>query len=201
MPVRTPRGRAAAYRAVWQWPLRSPARLALTTAAIFALGAGITLGIGALRGGPSLADPQAGPDAVDTRAPAASPTAGAAASAPTALPPVAELEPPTLPLSQAPPEALRVAARWSAAWLRPPAGTTTEEWLEGLRPYTTEEYLPTLAEVAPENIPATDVTGEPQPVQVRPRSVQVEVPTDAVTLLLLVVDTESGWRVAGHDRA
>jgi hypothetical protein len=31
--------------------------------------------------------------------------------------------------------------------------------------------------------------------------VQVEVPTDALTLRILVVDTEAGWRVAGYDRA
>jgi hypothetical protein len=180
--------------------LRSPARLALATAAVLALAAGITLGVGALRGVPSLSARSGGPDAVATGAPASGPTPGAAASAPTALPPVAELRPPSLPLSKAPPAALRVAARWSAAWLRPRPGTSTEEWLDGLRPYTTEEYLPTLAGVAPENIPATRVTGEPRPVQVAPRSVQVEVRTDAATLLLLVVDTENGWRVAGHDR-
>ncbi len=199
MPIRTPRGRAAAYRAVWQWPLRSPARLALTTFAVLALAAGITLGIGAVRGVPSLSARPAGPDAAATGAPASGPAPGAE-SAPTALPPVAELRPPSLPLSKAPRAALRVSARWSAAWLRPPPGTTTEEWLDGLRPYTTEEYLPTLACVAPENIPATKVTGEPRPVQVAPRSVQVEVRTDATTLLLLVVETEEGWRVAGHDR-
>jgi hypothetical protein len=200
MPIRTPRGRAAAYRAVWQWPLRSPARLALTTASVLALAAGITLGIGALRGLPSLSDRPAGPAAVATGAPAPGPATGAAASAATALPPVAELRPPSLPLSKAPAAALRVAGRWSAAWLRPPPGTTTEEWLDGLRPYTTEEYLPTLAGVAPENIPATKVTGQPRPVQVAPRSVEVEVRTDGPTLLLLVVETENGWRVAGHDR-
>jgi len=200
MPIRTPRGRAAAYRAVWQWPLWSPARLVLTTAAILALAAAITLGIGALRGVPSLSDRSAGPDDVATGSPASGPAPGTAASAPTALPPVAELKPPSLPLSKAPSAAIRVAARWSAAWLRPPPGTTTEEWLDGLRPYTTEEYLPTLAGVAPENIPATKVTGEPRPVHVAPRSVQVEVRTNAATLLLLVVDTENGWRVAGQDR-
>jgi hypothetical protein len=183
---------------VWQWPLRSPARLVLTTAAVLALAAGITLGLGALRGVPSLSTRPA-PDAAATAAPASGPAPGAA-SAPTALPPVAELRPPSLPLSKAPPAALRVAARWSAAWLRPPPGTTTEEWLDGLRPYTTEEYLPTLAGVAPENIPASKVTGQPRAVQVAPRSVKVEVRTDAATLLLLVVDTENGWRVAGHDR-
>ena len=37
-------------------------------------------------------------------------------------------------------------------------------------------------------------------MRVAPRSVQIEVRTDATTLLLLVVDTENGWRVAGHDR-
>jgi hypothetical protein len=30
--------------------------------------------------------------------------------------------------------------------------------------------------------------------------VVVEVPTDALTLQVDVVDTEAGWRVAGYDR-
>jgi hypothetical protein len=33
------------------------------------------------------------------------------------------------------------------------------------------------------------------------RSVQVEVPTNALTLDVLVVLTDDGWRVAGYDRA
>ena len=37
MPIRTPRGRSAAYRALWQWPLRSPARLGLTAIFLLAL--------------------------------------------------------------------------------------------------------------------------------------------------------------------
>jgi hypothetical protein len=113
---------------------------------------------------------------------------------------VPDLEPSPVPLSQAPPAALDVAARWSAAWLRPPEGTTAQQWLEGLRATTTEEYLGVLTGVDPVNIPSTRVTGEPRPVRVAARSVQVEVPTDALKLLVLVVDTESGWRVAGYDR-
>jgi len=120
---------------------------------------------------------------------------------PTALPPVRELVPSALPLSQAPSAAVRVAARWSAAWLRPPEGTSGAQWLNGLRPYTTDEYLGVLAGVDPGNIPATRVTGEPRPMRVAERSLQVEVPTDALTLVVLVVDTEAGWRVAGYDRA
>ena len=44
------------------------------------------------------------------------------------------------------------------------------------------------------------VTGEPRATKVAARSVQVEVPTNALTLDVLVVLTDDGWRVAGYDR-
>ena len=47
MPIRTPRGRSAAYRALWQWPLRSPARLGLTAIFLLALVVGAVAGINA----------------------------------------------------------------------------------------------------------------------------------------------------------
>ncbi|MGQ0573745.1 MAG: hypothetical protein ACT4RN_06005 [Pseudonocardia sp.] len=194
MPIRSPRGRAAAYRALWQWPLRSPARLAVTSVLVVALAVGLSVGVGALGGGGDAPATRVGATPTPVRPAPAAPS-------PTALPPVAELTPSSLPLSRAPEAAMQVARRWSAAWLRPRAGVGTEEWLDGMRPYTSEEYLGVLAAVDPANIPATRLTGEPRPVRVAPRSVQVEVPTDALTLLVLVVDTEDGWRVAGYERA
>lgn len=119
----------------------------------------------------------------------------------TALPPVAELTPSALPPEQAPAQALQVASRWATAWATHPAGTTTESWLAGLRPYTTDEYLTVLTGVDPGNVPATRVTGPAKAVRYSPHSVQVDVPTDALTLRILVIDGDSGWRVAGHDRA
>ncbi|MDN5751428.1 MAG: hypothetical protein L0H64_23495 [Pseudonocardia sp.] len=105
-------------------------------------------------------------------------------------------------MSSAPPAALDVAARWSAAWVRPPEGTTAAQWIEGLRPLTTQEYLGVLATVDPVAVPATRVTGPPRPVAVAANSVRAEVPTDALTLLVLVVLTADGdWRVSGYDRA
>lgn len=201
MPIRSPRGRATAYRALWQWPLRSPARLAVTVVAAVAVAVGVSLAATAV-GGPSendglaagLARPTAG------AVPRASGSRASAARTPTALAPVPDLTPTTRPTSQAPAAALDVAARWSAAWVRPPAGATAQQWLDGLRATTTEEYLGVLGAVEPANIPATRVTGDPRPVRVAARSVQVEVPTDALTLVVLVVDTETGWRVAGYDR-
>jgi hypothetical protein len=204
VPIRSPHGRASAYRTLWAWPLRSPVRLVVTGAAVLAVVAGVSFGIGSLNAGNGGEQLGASPS---TRSAPRSSTwnderwnAESAAPAPTALPSVPELTPSPLPLSRAPAEAIAVAARWSAAWVRPPDGTTAEEWLDGLRNSTTDEYLGVLSGVDPANIPATRVTGKPRPVRVAASSVQAEVPTNALTLLVLVVDTDEGWRVAGYDR-
>jgi hypothetical protein len=128
------------------------------------------------------------------------PTVTAVPAAPAAPPP--ELTPTVLPLSAAPVAALGVAQRWASAWADHPSGVTGAQWSDRLRPYTTDEYLPVLASVDPANVPSSRVTGPPRAVEVRPESLRVDVPTDAVTLQLLVVQVGPGdWRVAGYDRA
>jgi hypothetical protein len=196
VPIRTPRGRSAAYRALWQWPLRSPARLGLTAVFLLALVVGAVAGIGAVTTGRSVGTAVAAGGATLT------PQAGrpAAPVTPTVLPPVAPLTPSSLPLSAAPNPALSVAARWAAAWVDHPSGVSAQQWVDGLRPFTTDEYLGVLVGVDPANIPASRVTGEPRATKVAARSVQVEVPTNALTLNVLVVLTDDGWRVAGYDR-
>lgn len=163
---------------------------------VVALLAGITLLI-SLLGDPGRTATPNGTNQSNVAAP------GRSAGPSSTPPPVAELTPSILPLSQAPPAALTAASSWATAWVKHPAGTTTDQWLAGLRPFTTPEYLAVLASVDPANVPASSVTGPPKPVLVSPRSLRVEVPTNALTLLLLVVDyTGNGdWRVAGHDRA
>src|SRR5207302_11319516 len=104
----------------------------------------------------------------------------------TRLPPVAELTPSALPLSKAPAAALTVATKWTEAWAKHPPGTTTQSWVNGLKPFTTEEYLSVLTTVDPANVPATKVTGPARAVAVAPSSVRGDVPTDAVTPVLLV---------------
>jgi hypothetical protein len=196
VPIRTPRGRSAAYRALWQWPLRSPARLGLTAVFLLALVVGAVAGIGAMTPVRSVGTAVAAGGATPT------PAAGrpATPATPTVLPPVAPLTPSSLPLSAAPDPALSVAARWAAAWVDHPQGVSAQQWVDGLRPFTTDEYLGVLVGVDPANIPATRVTGEPQATKVAARSVQVTVPTNALTLDVLVVLTDEGWRVAGYDR-
>jgi hypothetical protein len=200
VPIRTPRGRSAAYRSLWQWPLRSPARLGLCLVVVLAVVVGVVAGIGAVRGAPAAGSAiAASPTATPT--PQVATGSRSVAVTPTVLPPVPALTPSSLPVSAAPASALSVAARWAAAWVDHPQGTTAQQWVDGLRPFTTDEYLGVLAGVDPANIPATKVTGAPRAVRVAARSVQVQVPTNALTLLVLVVATEDGWRVAGYDKA
>jgi len=198
VPIRTPRGRSAAYRALWQWPLRSPARLGLTVVLLLAVVVGAVAGIGAVTvrsAGTAVAS--SGVTLTPQPTPAGRP---AAPVTPTVLPPVPALTPSSLPLSAAPNPALSVAARWAAAWVNHPQGVSAQQWVDGLRPFTTDEYLGVLVGVDPANIPATRVTGEPRATKVASRSVQVTVPTNALTLDVLVVLTDEGWRVAGYDR-
>jgi len=192
MPIRSPHGRSAAYRALWQWPLRSPARLALTAIGVLVVLVAATIGIGMTDGSVGL--PVGARPTPSAAAPVAPPE-------PVLLPPVPELEPTTLPVSAAPAAALQVASRWARAWVRPPDGTTAAKWLDGLRSTTTDEYLGVLSAVDPGNIPATKVTGAAKAVSVSPRSLRVQVPTDSLTLVITVVDTDTGWRVSGYDRA
>jgi len=192
VPIRTRRGRTAAYRALWEWPLHSPARLFAVLAVLVALAIGFSYLGGAVSGpsAPGRALRPATTAAPGTPAPGSSPA------------PITELSPRSLPLSEAPPVALAVAERWTQAWATHPPGTTPAQWSAGLAPFTTDEYLATLAEVDPANVPGTRVTGPPQAVEVRPEAVRVQVPTDAVRLELLMVQVAPGdWRVAGYDRA
>jgi hypothetical protein len=193
VPIRTRRGRSGAYRGLWEWPLHSPVRFVVVLAVLALAVAGVAyLGNWASSGSGRSAGALAPvPDV---------PTVTAVPTVPAAPPP--ELTPTVLPPSAAPQAALGVAQRWASAWADHPAGTTGDQWSNRLRPYTTDEYLPVLASVDPANVPSSRVTGPPQAVEVHPESLRVDVPTDAVTLQLLVVQVGPGdWRVAGYDRA
>jgi hypothetical protein len=159
-------------------------------------------GVGALRGTRAVGSAVEG-SATPTvaAAPRTATVTGPSGGTATVLPPVAQLTPSTLPVTAAPSPALSVAARWSAAWVDHPKGITSQQWVDGLRPFTTDEYLGVLTGVDPANVPATSVVGEPRAVRVAARSVQVDVPTNTLTLRVLVVATEDGWRVAGYEKA
>jgi hypothetical protein len=214
MPIRTNRGRAAVYRRLWGWPMRSPRHLIATVLVIAAVVIAIGLIVPRLTG----SDEPAGGGAANlggSSAPAA-PTDGAAAGPtgagqPTAAQPgqgsdaaqpTREPTPTLTPTSgPAPPEALDVATAWGKAFVNHPAGISNEQWLNGLRPYTTEERIAVMTSVDPANVPATEVTGPAVTVANYASSVTAAVPTNGGTITLSIIQTPQGWRVAEYEQA
>jgi hypothetical protein len=202
MPIRTNRGRAAVYRRLWGWPMRSPRHLAVVVFVVAAIVITVGILVPQLTGGNKPGAGAAAESSGTTTAPSTPGTTntpgvtGSTSALPTRI-----TEPPSAPTSAPPdPAALDVADSWGKAWVNHPEGVTTEEWLADLRPFTTEEQLTEMATVEPGNIGATEVTGDPEVVESFTSSVKVELPTDDGKLLITVIDTPDGWRVAFYEQ-
>lgn len=198
MPIRTNRGRAAVYRKLWGWPLRSPVHLVVTVLAIALIAAVVALISSNInRGGGSGQQAQRPGDQPAGALPV---TAGPpATSGPLPTRQSGPIEVPTP--SAASPRALHVARQWAEAWVHHPRGISNARWLAGLRPYTTAEFLPVMKSVDPANIPATKVTGSAKPLHSYTSSVEVRLPTNGGALDITVISTPAGWRVARYSGA
>ena len=204
MPIRTNRGRAAVYRRLWGWPMRSPRHLTIVVFVVALVVLSIGIIVPQVTGGNEPAGGTAAGSSNNTTTtapdtPGTTNTPGVTGSAsdlPTRITSV-----PSAPTSAEPdPAALDVADSWGKAWVNHPDGVTAQEWLDDLRPFTTEEQLTEMATVEPGNIGATEVTGEPEVVDSFTSSVRVELPTDDGNLLITVIDTPDGWRVAFYEQ-
>lgn len=203
MPIRTNRGRAAVYRRLWGWPMRSPRHLAILVfvVAVLVLAAGILIPqlTGSNDRTPGAAAETTGNTTLTSTTPgsvAPNTTGATTSSLPTRITTLTET-----PKSAPPaPAALTVAESWGRAWVNHPAGVTNEKWLDGLRPFTTEEQLTEMTTVEPANIAATKLTGEPTTVESFTSSIKVKLSTDSGDLLITVIETPDGWRVAYYEQ-
>jgi hypothetical protein len=204
MPIRTNRGRAAVYRRLWGWPMRSPRHLAVlvVVVAVLVIAVGIIVPQvtgSANRGSAAAATSSSTPTTTTQNPPGTTnppQVTGSTSQLPTRI-----TSPTEVPTSAPPaPAALDVAESWGRAWVNHPDGVTNEQWLADLRPFTTEECLTEMATVAPANIKATKVTGAPAAAESFTSSVKVTLPTDGGDLLLTVIDTPDGWRVAFYEQ-
>ncbi|HEY0450235.1 hypothetical protein [Actinophytocola sp.] len=207
MPIRTNRGRAAVYRKVWGWPMRSPTHFVVILVVVAALILTIGILVPQLTGGNSgrpsgAANTTSGAPTTQGATTTEDQQPGGTGGSATTNLPTRIASPPQRPTSAAPAdEALKVARSWGEAWVHHPDGVTTQKWLDGLRPFTTEEYLVEMATVDPANIPATKVTGRPKATESFTSSVTVKLPTDGGDLAITVIDTPQGWRVAYYEKA
>ena len=205
MPIRTNRGRAAVYRRLWGWPMRSPRHLAVVVFVVAVLVIALGILVPQLTGGNKPGGPAAAASS-GSENPATAPSTPGTTNTPGVTGSASDLPTritsgPSAPTSAPPdPAALDVADSWGRAWVDHPDGISNEDWLADLRPFTTEEQLTEMATVEPGNIGATEVTGEPKAVESFTSSVKVELPTDDGDLLITVIDTPDGWRVAFYEQ-
>jgi hypothetical protein len=200
MPIRTNRGRAAVYRRLWGWPLRSPRHLITTVVGLVVLVIVIATGVNHLHRSPTNPGRTAG---LSTGAPGSGIDMGTSSGVPTGTtPPQTRLAgPPETPVSVPPaPAALATINSWAQAWVNHPVGMTTQQWLAQLQPYTTPEFLQgEMSSVDITNIPATAVTGIPVVVHSYSDSVEATVATNGGTLDITAVNTGAGWQVSAYN--
>lgn len=202
MPIRTNRGRAAVYRRLWGWPLRSPRHLVIALIGFAVIVTVLAIATAKLSG--PKPQPAAAPGTDTTTstttqnvAPVTDPSTAPTTS--TTLP--TRLPAPPSPSSAAPdPQALDVAVRWTSAWANHPSGVSTYQWLQGMRPYTTEEYMTIMESIDPANVPASKVTGPATAISSVAGSIDVRVPTDGGPIAITLIKTTEGWRVTHYDQ-
>jgi len=201
MPIRTNRGRAAVYRRLWGWPLRSPRHLITAVVGFVVVVAVLAIAVAKLSGPKPQPAAAPGTDTSTTttenvvQAPPPSTETTTSGPLPTRLP-----APPSPSTAAPDPQALDIAVRWTTAWANHPAGVSTYQWLQGLRPYTTEEYMTIMESIDPANVPATKVTGPATSISAVAGSIDVRVPTDGGPLAVTLIKTGDGWRVTHYDQ-
>jgi hypothetical protein len=197
VPIRTNRGRAAVYRSLWGWPMRSPrhlgASIIIFVAFVVALGVVI----------PKLLDRKPADPSVVAGSTSVQPTqVGKLPASGTSLP--TKLPPPTNSAQAAPPQtdAQLVAELWAENWIKPPPGNDVEKWLANLRPYTTEEFLAQMATIDPKNVP-DQITEKIAPVRSTVSSADFRVGTDSgkVVITLIKLSPSNEWRVNSYTKA
>ncbi|SMD16504.1 hypothetical protein SAMN05661093_05523 [Kibdelosporangium aridum] len=213
MPIRTNRGRAAVYRRLWGWPLRSPKHLVALIVFVLAIVLFVAYILPRLTGGNAPAQNTAASTSATPGATSAAPTS--TQGAPGVVPPAAQgggtapsqsLTETRQPISEnktparAEKAALDTALLWAEAFVNHPDNVKPEDWLNTLKPYTTDEYFgAVLTKVDPKSVPQTRVRGGPAATaDSYTSSVTVDIPTDVKKLRLTLVKTDAGWRVNEH---
>jgi hypothetical protein len=206
MPIRTNRGRAAVYRRLWGWPLRSPRHLIVGAVVLVAIAIAIAVVTARVSGSGGPAAASNGNVAITSEVPtpigALGGNGGTATSTSTTSTPVTTLATPPTPVSAPPsPAALAVIDTWGKAWVDHPVGMTNAQWLAQLKPYTTAEFLPVMSSVDVTNINATQVTGPPHATNSYVSSLEALLPTNAGQLDITAIATPQGWQVSSYTEA
>lgn len=214
MPIRTDRGRAAALRQFWSWPLRSAHHMAATGLIVVLLVTGIALAAAALQTPEPHSDAASGPAAATNTTDPSGPTTRETTTADSDTEPASSSTSPSP--SNTPPQegtatsgspagavsdgttgAVTTAVGFIQHWLRPPPGTPDQQWVRRLQPYVLPGAAGGVRSINPDTVPATAITGEPELVRSEQGIAVVEVPIDAgrVRVTVLAYPATGEWLV------
>lgn len=198
MPIRTNRGRAAVYRRLWGWPLRSPNHLIATIVGFAVLVFVLSFVVPNLGKGSNAAGPQTGVGTTSTEGQVGVlPSGVPSISLPTKAPPPSSNPPTAAPDD----DAQLIADTWAMAWSIHPAGITNEQWLAKLKGSTTDELLPRMASVDPVQLPDGGLDGPVTPRESHTDSAVYVVGLKAGgKLVMTLVKRTEGWRVHQFSR-
>lgn len=196
MPIRTNRGRAAVYRRLWGWPLRSPRHLAASII-IFVV---LVVSLGVII--PKVLDRKPTDPSAAGQIPTSSQgtQVGQLPSSGTSLP--TKLPVPSNSAKAAPPaaDAQLIAELWAETWVKPPPNNDVAKWLKQLEEYTTPEFLAQMATIDPRNVP-DKLTDKVKAVKSTTSSIDFEVPTDLGKVRITLVKAPDGkWRVNSYTK-
>jgi len=196
VPIRTNRGRAAVYRRLWGWPLRSPRHLAASIIIFVVLV--VALGViipRVLDRRP--ADPNA---AVQPSSSSQGTQVGQLPSSGASLP--TKVPPPSNSAKAAPPaaDAQLVAELWAENWVKPPPNNDVNKWLKQLEEYTTPEFLAQMATIDPRNVPTS--FDKVKAVKSTTSSIDFETTTSIGKVRITAVKAPNGeWLVNSYTKA
>ncbi|WP_158849366.1 hypothetical protein [Saccharothrix deserti] len=200
MPIRTNRGRAAVYRRLWGWPLRSPKHLVATIVGVIVVVTTISVVV------PNAVGPRTSGGQVGATSSTQTRTSGGnqIGVLPTATtsPLPTKAPSPTAAPSSAPvnPGAQLVADGWVDAFSSyEPGKTTKEKWLAGLKPFTSDELFPRLESIEPANVPVV-IDQAVKPIKSFTDSAEFEAKLEDGRLVVTVVKLPEGWRVHEFDK-
>lgn len=202
MPIRTNRGRAAALRRLWGWPMRSTRHLSATLAVVTVVLAtgGIGAGAGWLgTGGDQQSTPHASAPSTSQVSSSDAETPSSASDVPdsssTHTPSTMDAPAPLPGRAAHDPRPPKVALSFARAFAHHPPEMPRQEWVQRIAPHVMPESRGLLSTINPSTVDVTRVVGPPTMQQAGDAVARVTVPMDTHPLTVRVVQAGGQWQV------
>lgn len=202
MPIRTNRGRAAALRRLWGWPMRSTRHLlsaALAMVTVVLATGGIAAGsdwLGSSQDQHQPAPHASAPSSTEAPSPSPSEAPSSETEEGSTSPRPSQTPSPREPGRAAhDPRAAKTAVAFAETFAHHPPEMPHQEWVKRVEPHVMPESRGLLGTIDPRSLDVNRVVDPPQVSQAGDAVARVTVPTDTHPLSVRVVQVGGQWQV------